>query len=380
MKVNVYSGLDEVAQKVPAVSRVGDAADVFRTFPWFKNLAATSLAENRLLRIFTLHPNHTEQSSVSVLPMQYTKSNRTIGPRTLWALGNYYSPIFAPIVSEDTEDTDKSTYALVNAICSDVPKWDVVDLHPLDPSAASFRQINDAFEDAGWIVQPYFCFGNWYLEVGGRTYREYLQTLPAVLRNTLKRKTKKLENENFRMTIISSNEGLNAAIDAYDKVYAASWKRPERYKRFIPGLIRTCADEGWLRLGIAYVDNEPAAAQLWISANRTASIYKLAYDERFTRLSIGSILTSALMEYVIDTDRVNQVDYLVGDEPYKKDWMSHRRERWGIRAFNSHTVRGKIVAVRHIGGQAVKKFMHRILRPLEPSIEYRENQISVNTV
>jgi len=362
MKVKVYLGLDELAQKVPAVCRSGDAGDAFRTFSWFKNLASTSLAENQLLRIFALHSTHTEHSSLSVLPMQYTKSNRTIGPRVLWALGNYYSPIFSPIVSRVTEVTDKSTYALVNAICSDVPNWDVVDLHPLDPSASSFRQINDAFKDAGWIVQPYFCFGNWYLDVGGRTYREYLQTLPAVLRNTLKRKAKKLENENFRITIISNNEGLDAAINAYEKVYAASWKHPEPYKRFMPGLIHTCADEGWLRLGVAYVDNEPAAAQLWISAYGTASIYKLAYDERFSSLSIGSILTSALMKYVIDTDGVNEVDYLVGDDPYKKDWMSHRRERWGIRAFNSHTIRGKIVAVRDIGGQALKKAMHRILR------------------
>lgn len=361
MKVTVYSGFDELAHEFPAVGRVGDAADVFRSFAWFKNLAGTSLAENRVLRLYSVHSTNKEDSFLSVLPMQHARNNRTIRPRTLWGLGNYYSPIFGPI-NKGVEDTAEGTSALVNAICSDAPDWDVVDLHPLDPTLPSFGQINDAFEDAGWVVQRYFCFGNWYLHVAGRTYREYLQTLPAVLKNTLKRKARRLEKENFRITIVSDGEELDSAIRAYETVYASSWKRPEPCKDFMPGLVRTCATQGWLRLGIAYVENEPAAAQLWISSQRTASIYKLAYDERFARFSIGSILTSKLMQYVIDTDGVDQVDYLVGDDPYKKDWMSHRRERWGIRAFNPRTFRGKMATVRHIGGQALKRATQRVLR------------------
>jgi CelD/BcsL family acetyltransferase involved in cellulose biosynthesis len=62
------------------------------------------------------------------------------------------------------------------------------------------------------------------------------------------------------------------------------------------------------------------------------SIFKLAYDERFAQLSAGSVLTSQLMRQVIDVDRVAVVDYLTGDDAYKRDWMSHRRERVGVRA------------------------------------------------
>ena len=40
------------------------------------------------------------------------------------------------------------------------------------------------------------------------------------------------------------------------------------------------------------------------------------------------------MEHVIDTDKVHDVDYLTGDDAYKKDWMPDRRERWGIAVFN----------------------------------------------
>jgi hypothetical protein len=34
------------------------------------------------------------------------------------------------------------------------------------------------------------------------------------------------------------------------------------------------------------------------------------------------------MEYVIDTDRVEEIDFLTGNDAYKQDWMSERRERF----------------------------------------------------
>jgi CelD/BcsL family acetyltransferase involved in cellulose biosynthesis len=34
-----------------------------------------------------------------------------------------------------------------------------------------------------------------------------------------------------------------------------------------------------------------------------------------------------MMEQVIDRDRVTALDFLTGNEGYKQDWMSERRER-----------------------------------------------------
>jgi CelD/BcsL family acetyltransferase involved in cellulose biosynthesis len=101
-----------------------------------------------------------------------------------------------------------------------------------------------------------------------------------------------------------------------------------------------CAERGWLRLGIAYYDNEPVAAQLWIVSHGRAVIYKLAHDEKVAKLSVGTVLTAFLMAHVLDVDKVREVDYLIGDDSYKKDWMSYRRERWGIVAYNPCSVAG----------------------------------------
>jgi CelD/BcsL family acetyltransferase involved in cellulose biosynthesis len=77
-----------------------------------------------------------------------------------------------------------------------------------------------------------------------------------------------------------------------------------------------------------YVKGKPVAAQLWFVRHDKASIYRLAYDKAWRQYSTGSILTRFLMEYVIDTDKVEEIDFLTGNEAYKQDWMSERRERF----------------------------------------------------
>ena len=64
-----------------------------------------------------------------------------------------------------------------------------------------------------------------------------------------------------------------------------------------------------------------------------------------------------MMEHVLEVDRVHEVDYGIGDEPYKRDWMSHRRERVGLIAFNPRTARGLSGAIRHFGGRWVRKLI-----------------------
>jgi CelD/BcsL family acetyltransferase involved in cellulose biosynthesis len=63
-----------------------------------------------------------------------------------------------------------------------------------------------------------------------------------------------------------------------------------------------------------------------------------------------------MMQHVIDVDEVVEVDYLVGDDPYKKDWMNHRRERWGIVAYNPSTFLGVVGIVRQVLGILYKKW------------------------
>jgi hypothetical protein len=332
------------------------AQGVFYSDTWFNNLISTSFSRNDMLRIFALENNTNDQQPYLALLMCRKKNHiRLLAPRKLIPAANYYTSLFGVVYPAEYAHFASHLNLLANAIANDQIRWDIVDFHPMSASDPSYQLMQHALTQAGMIVQRYFCFGNWYLEVKGQTYQTYFNQLPSRLKNTILRKSKQLSGSNrLKLTIISSPEHLESAIDTFIKIYHASWKPPEPHPDFIPGLIRASAEQGWLRLGIAYIDNQPAAAQIWLVSNQIASIYKLAYDQQFSTTSVGSLLTAYLMQHVIDIDHVQEVDYLTGDDDYKKDWMSGRRERWGIIAFNSRTLWGIFSAIKHIGGRFVK--------------------------
>ena len=363
-KVSQYVSFDQLPGEVRTLFTAAAKDCFFNGLPWFELFSKYALDEGDKVRIYCASQGSSSGHGQAALAAveRAAESNRFKGKK-LSSLSNYYSSLFAPVWSG--LNSWEAARELAACIAQDTPKWDTIDLKPLDVSAPVFSALEAGLKSAGFVVQTYFCFGNWYLDVGGRTFSQYFDGLPSTLKNTVTRKTKKLEKSGrAKVEIVTGADGLEAAINAYNAVYAQSWKQPEPYPGFVPQLIRTCANLGVLRLGIVYYDDAPVASQFWIVQNGVALIYKLAYDERFKDLSAGSILTATLMQHAIDVDHVREVDYLTGDDSYKRDWMTGRRERWGLLAMNPRTVHGLAAIARHIAGRTVKRAIRSVFERL----------------
>jgi predicted ATP-grasp superfamily ATP-dependent carboligase len=326
--------------------------DIFSTADWYLLLAEQLSATNPRLDLFlatAADPN----GRTAALPLM-SPPQRRLRARVLRSLANFYTSLYSPVGMPGGAATPGCAEGLAQAITHDPQRWDVVDLHPVDASAAWVSALQVAFDAAGYVTDRYFCFGNWHLPVTHTSAAAYLASRPSRTRHTLERARRRLDRQPDAELRIVTSEGsaLDAAIRGYLKIYANSWKKPEPFPTFVPEFIRIAARKGWLRLGIVEIGGEAIAAQVWLVSERKASIFKLAYDERFSRFSAGTVLTAALMERVIDIDRVTEVDYLIGDDPYKQEWMTARRERVALIAFNRRTVRGLASAMTHFGAKA----------------------------
>jgi ribosomal protein S18 acetylase RimI-like enzyme len=214
-----------------------------------------------------------------------------------------------------------------------------------------------ALREQGYLCDTFHVSNNWYLPCEGTRWADYLAARPSRLRNTLRRCQERLKHESgYRLEIVhGDNTQLESALAAYARVYAQSWKEPEPFPEFIPQLCHMAATHGWLRMGVLHVGGEPAAAQIWFVKDGTASIYKLAYDSRFARLGVGTVLTAALTEHVLDVDRVHEIDFLTGDDAYKGEWMTHSRPLVGMLAFDARSPLELLQAARHFGGRWLRK-------------------------
>ncbi|MEO8409978.1 MAG: GNAT family N-acetyltransferase, partial [Propionivibrio sp.] len=290
----------------------------------------------------------------TILPLRLTRRGRI---KTVESLVNFYTSLYTPLQSRNS---DPSAFREMLACATrDHGGAHVMRFYPMDPESPTYRALLNELQAIGWISFKYFCFGNWFLRVT-EGWDAYLKKRGVNLRSKIKRVSKKFVATGGTLEIVTTPEGVEAAIAAFQEVYMASWKVPEPYPDFVPSLIRRLAPLGMLRLGIARLQGRPIAAQLWIVGDDKASIYKVAYHEDFASYSPGTVLTAHLMQHVIEQDQVREVDFLIGDDKYKQIWMSDRRERWGIIAFNPRTLIGFALFVREVIARATRSLRARI--------------------
>lgn len=323
---------------------------VFENQAWFDHLLASGFES----RPCAHHVVEVPQGRASPVLRLHLMQMRREEP--LAGLANYYSSLYGPVWC-DTVHEGVDWREVCEAV-ADLPGSAVLRLQPLDADGVFIRGMEAGLQACGYSVDRFFCFGNWYLPIEAGGFEAYWQQRPAQLRNTVERARRRLDRSHpWRIDILTNpSPALEVGVAAYQRVYAQSWKEPEPNPDFMPGLIRMAADQGSLRLGLLWLDGEVVAAQVWIvTAAGKAHIFKLAYQAGFERFSVGSVLTAALMRHVMDVDGVQEVDYLTGDDNYKKDWMSHRRERVGLIAFDRSRLRGCVAWARHAAGKLYRR-------------------------
>lgn len=340
LEAELFEAPEEFVARVnalpPAANPVRIAKDPHLDLSWFTLLAETSMPQEARLALLCC--------GGAWLPMMYRPDS---GGR-LESLANFYSPLFGLVNGQAVAP---------DALVSRFRAWrecsELVELRfaPMDPQGRDFQILAACLKKAGWWVSDYFCFGNWYHRIADGGWSTYLATRPGRVRTTLARAERRLSKSGFNIEIFKDDDArLTLAIDAFVAVYTTSWKSPEPFPAFIPKLCRTYARRGELRLGVLWVGQQPVAVQIWLLAESAAYIVKLAYDPSFAHFSPGSVLTAAMCRSAIEKDGVSVIDYLMGDDPYKADWMTERRERRGLIAFNPGSIRGLWRGLKHFAG------------------------------
>ncbi len=323
----------------------GDEAEL--SPEWFANLQATVFGDD-CVRYYGAELNGLP---TAILPLHV---RRGVGRRAsgIESLANFYTSLYAPVVGPGFDPTDLAR--LLQAARADCGRASVMNFHPMAVDSRAYEAMVVAMRSIGWIPFRYFCFGNWYLKVD-RSWRACLEQRDGALRNTIRRKRRRFLAAGGTFEIVTGLSEVESATVEFNALYRRRWQKSEPYAAFIPGLVHWLASSGRLRLGIARIGGQAIAAQIWIVSGGKASIYKMAYDEAHAIHAPGTLLTAHLMEQVIDVDRVGEVDYLIGDDPYKQAWMSHRRERWGIVAYNAASFPGIARLLLEILGRTIRR-------------------------
>lgn len=335
MQVTVFHSFEDLPREIRFQTSYPRVANFIHSLDWFETLFQKSFDRLATPRIYLVSDD--QGQSVGVF---YAATDS--GTRTLRSMTNFYSVGFSPFIAISDEGRVDAIETLCKYLTTERPRWRTIELRCLLEDDSDSAYFLHTLKKNGFQIQSYFQYENWFANTRDLRFETYLEGRPSQLRNTLRRQAKKAaKNTAIRIDCVSAHTAsLEIALRAYEQVYESSWKGHEAFPEFMRALADRCAALGILRLGWLAVEGEPAAAQFWITTPERAIVYKLAYAEKYREMSVGSLLSAYMFETALDEDKVCEIDYGVGSEPYKRDWMTEHRTLEGCVAYNTATFVG----------------------------------------
>jgi CelD/BcsL family acetyltransferase involved in cellulose biosynthesis len=342
VKLDAFSGIPPVADILFA--SVGQQS-LFASRPWFETFLAAGLEPHAEPAFLVLNG---KDGPRAMLPCQRTAH----GDPAVSSLTSFYSCDFKPLIAPG----DDAAFDLGRAVAEQLAGEAVFGFDSLDSSWGSLEPFLRGLARPGRALLRYDHFGRWSEDVRGQGFDRYLAARDGALREVIRRKTARLERDGATLTMIGaggSPADPEAGIADYETVYAASWKEAEPFPAFQPTLMRNLAKVGWLRLALCHLGGRPIAAQLWVFAGGTATVLKLAHDQRFDRQSPGTVLTAFAIRALMESDTVETLDFGRGDDPYKRGWTSRRTPHIGVQSVS--IARRPVRIARHVLGAAARR-------------------------
>jgi len=345
VKFKCYSKWSQLPAGVDELFDHSGDESMFLTREWFEALGTTTLEDGQSLLLASVVD---EDSVLALLPL--------IGANEYWqSFRHRYTALYSLLLAEE-----KQSEVLV-CLAEGLSQQSIhsLQLSPVAEDDNNILSLQHALVAFGYESHKHFFFYNWIHRTQQQSFDEYMAGRPAQLRNTIARKRRKLEREHeCKMRMFKGDEVQQGLID-YHSAYSASWKANEQYAALLDAVAINLSVPDWTRIAILYINGKAAAAQLWFVVRGKASIFRLAYDEEWKHYSPGSILTAYLMQYVIDVDKVEEIDFLTGNEAYKRGWMSVRRQRWRLLFIKQNKSQGDSVMLMTMLRNGFKRIFNK---------------------
>lgn len=282
-----------------------------------------------------------------VVPLiRENKKYRGVDVKAQKLVGNVYMPIKSVIINAAANTTTDSIQTLVDYFEKTRSGWNIIDFDDLPSEEPWVAAFSEAINKSTFKSKSYDCFGNWYSDEINGSSKDYMDKRSKNFRASIKKNYKKLQqNGEVVFKLVTGEHDCPDYFTRYNEVYSRSWKKEERVGRtFFPEMVRYAERNGWLRVGLLFLDGTPIGAGFAIVTGGRAYFEKIAYDEKYKGLGAGSVCLYEMIRYVIDMDSVSTIDFLRGDDEYKRHWVDKRRVRKGIMIYNNN-LRGKYLSL-----------------------------------
>jgi hypothetical protein len=221
VEFHCYTDWDELPAGADDLFREAEHHSLFFSRRWFETLFRFGLEADQQLAIACVSQ---DDRVVALLPLRIAADGH-------WhALSTFYSSLFSVLLAN--AEHDEALSCLATGLAG-LPLRSL-SIEPIADDDAHIEALGQAMAHHGFEVQRLFRFVNWSHRIQGQSFKAYLADRPSRLRNTIARKQRKLAREHdLRMELIVDGPTEQVLAD-YGRVFKASWKDGERFRRVHP--------------------------------------------------------------------------------------------------------------------------------------------------
>jgi hypothetical protein len=363
LSVSEFSGCDKLSAESRRLF-----ADVhtraFQSSEWWEHFQQHGLAGGDRLPVFVAEggPGH---APVALFPVIFSRLHAAHPrARVLHFLGSEGMP-YEPILAPDCDDAGDAVESLIGFLRNSPRPYDVLRFSPLDSDSPILGRLLHALHAHRFRVQVYQIQDDRYETTAGHSSADYLAARPRSLRERLGSTGRMLfASGRASFALVREPSDVDVAWPDCERLLVEADETTTEVFDYLPRLLRIAANAGVLRLGLIALDGEPAAMQLWVIAGNVAHCLRIVQSPRISELPLDDVLTERIVPFLIDDDRVVELDFGYIVEQFAADWAPRTRRRLGVIAFNAGTRRGFKGAMRHIVLPRLLALPRRVWRKL----------------
>jgi CelD/BcsL family acetyltransferase involved in cellulose biosynthesis len=323
------------------LSRNSESPNVFTTFDWFRAWNQRFERDfphvRRRPHVIVVKKN---AAVVGIAPLVMSVSSRSgVRVRRLEFVGREAD--YNDLVVGD--GSPGLTGSVIDHLARTSNQWDMADLRELRRQGDATKQLEAGLSRAGLSYrlgpEEERCP---FMEMGA-SWEEMLAARSSPTRHVFRNQQSRIDRlseSGLRVRIVEDfgrEPGLlkkMAAIESRKQV-GGSLSPPflGKYEDVFRSLFQTLGPQGWLSAALMELGDRLLAWHLLFRCGRELWGYLTAYDAAFSRLSPGTMLVPAIVEYGC-TRQFRVYDFLRGEEPYKTRWTTNVRHSAKFRIFS----------------------------------------------
>lgn len=320
-------------------NRLNDAAafpNIFMTFDWFwawnQRFARETRSPSREPNVLVFKRGETVTGIAPLIRRTASRFGLAVRKIEFVESESAYNDLVAG------DDADTHTSALIGYLADTRDQWDLVDLRSLRETGNTVASLKNALTGrnlAYRILPEKSCP---YLTLDA-PWEVMLSRLSTSTRHRLRNQQNRLDRmqaEGLRTRIIEDPQTEPGLVQKL--IELESQKRIDgklvppfsaRYPEIFEYLFKRLGPQRWITVFLMELGDVPVAWNLIFRAGSKLWCYHRAFNRAFSRLSPGTMLDTALIDYGF-SHGFDEYDFLYGNESYKLQWNTGVHERFRL--------------------------------------------------